>query len=320
MNIQLICVDQQHVVTNIEHASLETCSHHLSEHGYIWVHVQGKPDADTLQALGKMMSLHHVALSDVVSVGERSKAEHYASHWLVILNTLTRSKQQLVNEQVAVFLGKNFLLSVHMGAKDPFRGIRRRIIANASVHPIDYWFYRLVSVLVDRNFPILDAFEKTLHALEQQLLGPDGIHAFRALYTVRRELLFLLLRLKPQTETIHTLMRHKSHFITEDTKLYLRDCYDHAMRLNDIVDIYLSMATHMIEIHLSLVNQKSYVSSELQRKITAYTLVLSQLTFVTGLYGMNVSHIPDWGFNVIASGMIGLGMLTLWWMRKYKFL
>lgn len=303
-------------ITERSDINASECQTYLSQDSFTWIHVQGQPRPALLREFGGLFNLHPLALEDVINIGERSKTESYQDQIMVILGMPMKMGTQIINKQVSLFLGKNFLVSFHNGSIDPFRAVRRRLHhpdAALRNHKIDYLLYVLVDVVIDNCFPFLDEFDDEIEQVEQDLFGPEGVDTFQNLYTIKRELLILRLKLRPQREAIRVLMRDDNGLLEEETKIYLRDCYDHIIRLIDIIEIYRDMTSNMLDVHLSLVNKKTFLSNEVQRKATVWAMLFAPLTFITGIYGMNFVNIPEielaYGFFLCLAGMIGLGII-----------
>ncbi len=317
----------QDSITERKDISAAECQEFLTGDSYTWIHVQGQPKPSVMMEFGQAFNLHPLALEDVINLGERSKTETYENQVMVILGVPTKRGNKIINEQVSLFLGDNFLVSFHNGEQDPFRAVRRRLHHPQTVmrqRKLDYLLYVLIDVVIDHGFPILDEFDDEIEQLEQQLLGPEGIDTFRALYMLKRELLVLRLKIRPQREAIRMLMRDDNELLEKETKLYMRDCYDHVIRLIDFVEIYRDMTSNMIEVHLNLVNKKTFVSNEVQRKATVWAMLFAPLTFITGIYGMNFIHMPElrwnYGFAIVMAAMAGLGVLLAWFFKKRAWL
>jgi magnesium transporter len=178
--------------------------------------------------------------------------------------------------------------------------------------------------VIDHCFPVLEEFDEDILQTEQQLLGPAGVDTLKVLYTIKRELLILRLKIRPQRETIRVLLRDDNNWLSEETKLYLRDCYDHVIRLIDIIEIYRDLMSNMLDVHLSLVNQKTFASNEVQRKATVWAMLFAPLTFITGIYGMNFANIPEseweYGFVIAVMMMATVGAILVYFFKQRNWL
>lgn len=311
-------------IIEYQNVTLNKCKTIIDPNRCTWVHVQGHPRPAELRELGNIFHLHSLALEDVINLGERSKTETYGNLVMIILGLPKQYGHRIISEQVTLFLGKNFLISFHNGEEDPFRAVRRRLLHPQAMmrrESIDYLLYVLIDVILDHGFPILENFEEDIEDVEKKLLGPKGEDTIETLFTIKRELLVLRLKMRPQREAIRTLIRDDNNLLGENTKLHLRDCYDHIIRLVDILEIYRDMTTNMLDVHLSLVNKKTYISNEVQRKVSVYALIFASVTFITGIYGMNFNNIPEtnwhFGYLFVLGGMLALA-LSLWQIFKFK--
>lgn len=110
-------------ITERSQVSVSECQAYLNQKAYTWLHVQGQPKPVVLRELGQLFNLHHMALEDVINIGERAKTEFYDSQIMLILGMLNKEGSQIFSQQVSIFLGENFLVSFHNGSEDPFERI-----------------------------------------------------------------------------------------------------------------------------------------------------------------------------------------------------
>lgn len=297
------------------------CLTYLKQNLYTWIHVQGQPKPSVLRELGEQFDLHPLALEDAINIGERSKTELYENQLVVVLGMPIKHGLKIVNEQVTLFLGENFLVSIHSGTENPFKAVRRRLNSSRSMlrqKSVDYLFYVLVDVIIDRSIPFLEEFQDEIDAVEEELQGKEKVNTFHTLYFIKRELLIFRLKLRPQREAIRLLMRDDSGLLNEETKIYLRDCHDHMIRLIDVLEIYHDMITNMLDVHLTL-------SNEVQRKATTLTAIITSVTLITGVGGMNLiiplglGHSP-YAYGYVLSFMVILGLTITLIFRRLRWL
>ena len=101
---------------------------------------------------------------------------------------------------------------------------------------------------------------------------------------VKRNLLVLRRLLWPQREVINQLLRDDYALITGETRLYLRDCYDHTVHVLDLLETYRETTTGMLDVYLSSVSNRL---NDIMRVLTMIATIFIPLTFIVGLYGMN---------------------------------
>ena len=290
-----------------------------------WLSVRGRPSPEVLEALEKDFQLHRLALEDVIHAGQRAKLEDYDSHLFLVLQRPRWLGRKLTIGQVSLFLGKDFVVSIDDAGDDTFAPVRKRLetspggrIRSSSV---DYLFYALVDLVVDQAFPVLDDYAQELEELELQVVSrPKEPDLLDRLHESRRELVFLRRSLWTQRDAIAALMREDQNLIGKNTRLYLRDCADHAAHVLDLVDSYRDMSVAVMELLISAQNRQL---NEAMRILTMIATIFIPLSFVVGIYGMNFDpeaspwNMPELGWEfgypmiLLLLFTIGVGMLTV---------
>jgi magnesium transporter len=293
----------------------------------VWVDVVGLGSEDTLRTIGEVFQMHPLALEDVVHVHQRAKVDVYENGLYIVLRIPDPSNEQLC-EQFSLFLGKNFLLTFQERPGDSFDLVRsglkiKESAARQSVLP-DYLAYRLIDAAIDAYFPLLEAMGDQLDRLDD----PDAVShsraAFSELHVARRELLILRRSVWPLRDAISQLRSEITPFITDDTRIYLRDCYDHAVQLLDLLESYREIAGDVRDYYLSSISNRM---NEIMKTLTVIATIFLPLSFIAGVYGMNFDttlskwNMPElhWRYGYpYALGLmlvVAIGML-LWFKRR----
>ncbi|HQU15850.1 MAG: magnesium/cobalt transporter CorA [Gammaproteobacteria bacterium] len=273
--------------------SLTTADQRIREHPQdmiTWIHVQGPADTTTLQQLRDAYDLHPLAIEDVFNSEQRPKLDAYDHQLFIVMNLPMLREGVVVTEQVSLFLGRDYVLSFNSGAEDPFEPVRKRLQGGASAlrtHPADYLLYALLDTTIDHGFPSLEALGEKLERVEEELLLKPDQSTLRDIHRIKHELLLLRRMLWPQREVLNTLLRDSHPLIRTETKLYLRDCYDHTIQIMDLLETYRDMASGMIDVYLSTVSNRL---NDVMRVLTIIATIFIPLTFITGVYGMNFGN------------------------------
>jgi magnesium transporter len=251
-----------------------------------WVNVSGLGDLDLLRSFGKAFGLHRLSLADVVNVHQRPKAEIYEGY-LFIVTRMPRGGSGPEAEQITMVLGENFVLTFQEGAGDCFEPVRKRLrrkrgrIRDAGA---DYLAYALLDAVIDGFYPVLEACGERLATLEDEIIASPSQGAITDVHHLKHDLLMLRRAIWPQREMINALLRDEGELISENTRIYLRDCYDHAVQLMDIVETYREIASALVDVYLSSVSARL---NEIMKVLTIIATIFIPLGFVASLYGMN---------------------------------
>lgn len=270
-------------------ASIEELRAHLKKDRVNWVHVGGLNDTELLRSLGETFGLHPLSLEDVQMTTQRPKVERYEGYIFILTKLLYfTSESDLVVEQMSVFLGRDFVITIQEGSKrDAFEMVRDRIrhsCGQARDMGPDYLCYALLDSLVDQFFPVLEIVGDKIEDLESELLDCPHKVTQRKLYDAKRLLLQIRRAAWPQREIFNVLLHDDSGMVKSTTQIFLRDCYDHVSQIIDIIENFRDLTAGLMEVYLSSLSLRT---NEIMRVLTVVMSIFIPLTFVVGLYGMN---------------------------------
>ncbi|HOL38078.1 MAG TPA: magnesium/cobalt transporter CorA, partial [Rubrivivax sp.] len=197
------------------------------------------------------------------------------------------------SDQVSFFLGRNYVVSIAQGPHDLFEPVRERIRGGGKIrrYGADYLLYSLLDVVVDSAFALLEELGDRLEALEDEILDDPTREARNRIHYAKRELVVMRRAWWPQREVVAALMRDEDRQLSDHTRLYLRDCYDHCVIVIDFVETYREMASSLLDTYLSAVSQRM---NDVMKALTVAATIFLPLTFITGLYGMNFDTASPW--------------------------
>jgi len=293
LQISLIEYDAEHF-EELSDTGIAACRAYLATPTLTWIHVQGSAPPEVLRDLGEQFSLHKLALEDVLHTGQRPKAESYDQQLFVVLSLPTLAEGQITTAQVSLFVGKDYLVSFHDGRADPFEPVRKRLrnhTGRLRDLGTDALMHSLIDVVIDQGFPVLEEFGERLELLEEELLERPDKRTLGAIHQLKRDFLLLRRMLWPQREVVNTLLRDGHELIREETRLYLRDCYDHTIQIMDLMETYRDMSAGMLDVYLSSASNRL---NEVMRVLTVITTLFIPPTFIVGVYGMNFDRSSPW--------------------------
>jgi magnesium transporter len=322
--------DAQALRQELEHP--EAAAPHLDSESVSWVDVKGLGSEDVLQRLGEVFKLHPLVLEDIVNVPQRPKVEEFDDQLLIIARmvTLEDDDEHFVSEQVSFVLGKNYLLTVQEEPQyDCFGPIRERIRTNKGTirkQGADYLTYALLDAIVDGFFPVLEAYGERIEDLEGEVVATPTRQTLEKIHAIKRELLTLRRAIWPQRDVINSLIRDSNPLISDEIRIYLRDCYDHTIQILDMVETYRELASSLMDVYLSSISNKT---NEVMKVLTVISSIFIPLTFIAGVYGMNFNtevspfNMPElnwyWGYFICLGGMgvIAIASIYYFWRRGW---
>ncbi len=298
---------------------LDDCFEYAKTASVTWINVEGLGDPDVIRKLGEAFQLHPLALEDVLHTRQRPKVDEYDDFLFMVFREL-HDKDFFETEQVTVFLGRNYLITFQETVGDPFDGVRERLRKGRprlrSSGP-DYLAYALFDAIMDSYFPILDRYSDRLDALEEEASTNPTQETPLRIQRIRRDLTEMRHVAWSTREMFNNLLRIESELVTKPTQLYLRDVYDHAVAVMEIIDTHRETASGLRDIYLSRLSGRS---NETMKVLTVIATLFMPLTFFAGLYGMNFEKLPgkEWehSFWIFLALMLFIAVSMLAWFRK----
>ncbi len=285
VEMRVMLYDGEHLVDE-QVGSLERAFELHAQPGVTWIDVVS-PDVSTLNALGQRFGLHPLTLEDVADGRQRSKLEAYDDHLFLVVRAVRADGDSLfAAHQVALFVGAGFVISVRDERHGQFEPVRARLtVARGRIRErgADYLAYALLDSVVDHYMPVVEEVSERLDRLADDLLGPSTEAIVGSVQEARRALTKLR-RLSMPLKDVVEAMQREPRVVSDETRLFLRDCTDNALTILDLVEQLRESATHVMDAHMALVNHRM---NEVMKVLTVMSTVFIPLGFIAGLYGMN---------------------------------
>lgn len=269
----------------------------------VWLDVVD-PSAADLQLLQEEFGLHPLAVEDAALEHERPKIESYGTYWFIVLQATTMRDTDLVFHEMAIFAGKNFLVTVRHAPAFDLAEVEKRWHA----HPDEFrrgagfLLYTLLDTVVDGYLPVSEAFQERVDALEEQLFGAGRRdNLLPRVFAMKKDAHRFRWAALPMRDILNPIIRRDIDLFPEAVTAYFRDVYDHAVLVIDQLDTLRDLMTSALEIHLSTVANRQ---NEVAKQLTVIATIFLPLTFVTGFFGQN--------FGWLISRIGGGGAFVAW--------
>lgn len=290
-----------------------------------WINVDGVTQPELIQQLAQKYQLHPLAIEDVLHTVQRPKAEDFAAsgdlpgRLFLVARSVELHEEELQTEQISFFLGRTTLLTFQQTPGDSFEVIRQRIRNRGSrlrENDVSFLLYALMDAIVDSYFPLLERYSDRLEELEEEMLTQPSHAVLQKVHGFKRELLLLRRTAWPMRELIAEIQRERHECLSETTRTYFRDIYDHAVQIIDLVETYREIAAALTETYMSSMSNRM---NEIMKVLTIIGTIFIPLTFLAGVYGMNMP-IPEnaWRgtYPLFWALCLGIAGAMLYWFRR----
>jgi magnesium transporter len=276
-----------------------------------WLEIKGFGDKQMLEYLCEHFSIHRMEMEDVVNSYQRPKMEEHTSHLFVVSRLFYRcSDDTLKNEQVSIFLFPNLIISMQETYIDQFESVRARLRSGKGLirsSNVDYLAYGLMDTAIDNYFPILEGVSEALDILEDKLFEQPTRSLLQQIQKFKRELISIRRAVFAERDKMNDLLRTDTDFYSDQTKVYLKDTYDHAIQVLDIVDSYKEITASLMDIYLSNVSNRM---NQIMKVLAIISTVFIPLTFIVGVYGMNLDF-PEKNYHYAYPVIWGVMLLLV---------
>lgn len=273
---------------------------------FVWVALKDA-ELDELAQMQQEFGLHDLAVEDARNGHQRPKIEEYGDSLFVVLHTLEFVDGELRAGEVAVFVEENYVLSVRSRSEQGFLGVRARCEREPQQlkQGPAFVLYALMDAVVDRYFPIIDALESELDAIEEKIFTQKTQRAnIERLYDLKRKTTQLKHAVGPLIDAVGRLHGGRVPAVCLNTQEYFRDVHDHLQRINTSINAVRDTISTAIQVSLSLV---AIEENEVNKRLASWAAIFAVATVFVGIWGMNFKIMPelDWKYGYpLALGIV----------------
>jgi len=304
----------------------------LEEGGFIWLDYY-KPTKEELNSLVGTLGIHPLSVEDCIDNSQIPKIEHFPGNTFIIFNAFKYAEKSLYIDEINLFIGKNFLITVSGHNSDSRRPLLDivKFVSNDSLNAKGgpaFLMHIVLDYLVDKKFEAFDALETELETAEDEVIeSPSGFNP-KELMRLRKELLILRKSLYQEREILVKICRLDCPFITDKAIFHYRDIYDHLAKIFELSETYREIVTNLMELYTSLLNnQMTRASNDTNtsvRRLTLITTVFMPLTLLASIGGMSewsmITGPENWkkSYPLFILGMVVIGVLNFILIKRLE--
>lgn len=288
----------------------------------LWVDVQHPNRAD-YEFIEKTFNLHPLSIKAAQRPHpRRPKINVYPEYYFLGIFQVNNENSTLRFNPIRIFIGKNYLLTLHKVPINAFNTIETlwHAWSNRTQLGSSLLLYLIADALLDEYLPIVDQLSESLDKIEDRILSNSQTTIVKNLLKVKKELLVLRKIAAPLRDVFNILLRHDEPILNEGAYLYFQDLYQSSARISDAIDNTREMLNTIVDIYLSVINNQSNM---IMKRLTAIATILMSLSIVTGIYGMNFTHMPElewrYGYLVALGLLLGIGSGLYIFFKKLKW-
>jgi magnesium transporter len=283
----------------------------------VWVDVTA-PTHVQVNGIAELLSLHPLIAEDIAERNQRAKVQEFEGSLHIVLFWIA-SEGEITEQEVDIVLDRRSLLTVHEPGWDPFRLQQLRGDPGALLRRgPDFLLYAIADGIVDGYFPVLDALEDEIDALQDDVIARPNSWTLERLFALKRQLIGLRRAISPAREVFNQLTNRDLELVRPEHVVYFRDVYDHLIRVTDELDNDRELVAGTLEVYLSTVNNNL---STIMKRLTGVTVILAGIAAVAGLFGMSEAGLAfdggeKSGFWLVTAMVVGGAAVTAFVLRR----
>lgn len=259
----------------------------------LWIDVTGITNEEA-SLLQEQFSLHPLTTEDMFNNGVRIKAEEFPEYLFIVSYGIRKEKEfELI--KVDSVLGNKFVITNHLKKIDATENLKKNKEKLESLFKkgVVFIFHKVIDEEVDHFFPALEKLEEEVVKLEEKSIRNPTSDLLSKILHLKRKVVLIKKHAFHQREKMLILTKGDNKFISKKAIPYMRDVYDHSVRVSDGIDNLRESISNSFDVYMSTVSNKM---SEVMKVLSIIATIALPLTVISGIYGTNFITLPGSGF------------------------
>lgn len=289
-----------------------------------WLHALN-PDEEDLQFLADTFHFHQLDLEDCRSrLNQRPKVDIYDDYYFMILHfpNFDKSGKFLQTKELKIFWGEDYVITMgssHWVVMDMFKEAQDQEARKEDfeIGTSDALLYHILERLMRETMVLLRKVGNDVEFLNSELFNIKAREIIQRISVTRKNIILLNTIFKPQLPLFQRFEIGKIEGYAENMEDYWGNILDYYQKMWDMTEDYQELVEGLSKTFDSM---QAHKINDIMKVLTFFSTILLPLTFITGLYGMNVGlplqNDPNSFFIVLLAMVIIVVVMLLYFKRK----
>lgn len=281
---------------------------------------------DVAHVLRDVFQFHPLAVDDALVETHVPKVDDWGDYLYVVLHAVNfhAGMDHIETMEVDIFVGANYLVTHHVNDVPALDRMWQTALRDErhTRKGVDYLLYELCDFIATDYMPVMDRIDEAIDLIQDTVFDSRNPRAVQTIFKLKSTVLDLRRVLSPQREVLNKLSRGDFPMIDTNVRIYMRDVYDHFVRLTDLNESLRDLVAGSLDTYLSVTANRT---NEVMKVLTIITVLFMPLTFITGFFGMNffggsmelfMRVPPALVFAIAMLVMIGVPAAMLMYIRR----
>lgn len=294
-----------------------------------WRHLNN-PTEEDFEFLRDTFHFHPLDIEDCKSVNQRPKIDIYDDYYFLILHfpNFDRQNKFVKTKEVKIFWGKDFIISIEKnpwGVAQLFSEYEERVVNEETINikSSDVLLYHILEKLMTESIYLLRKVGLDVELINRELLQAKQVKIIERISVTRKNIILINTIFKPQLKMFHLFELGKIKGFTEDVE-YMEDYWgnilDYYQKVWDMTEDYEELIEGLSQTFDSMQTNKT---NETMKILTLMSSIVLPLSFITGLYGMNVDlpfQNASWAFYGLIGVMVLIAAILYYIFKHQKWM
>lgn len=295
----------------------------------IWLDIEG--DCSLSESLlRKVFKLQHITVHTMCEEHERAKfVESDNYHYLVVHGLeFDSTTEEDKTPKLDIVFAQNFIITSHRESLPWLNLLLEEAKKNDPEEHLmsrgmPFLLYAILDALMDSYFPVLDSIDDLVDDLEDVTVTDTSNEVQVRIFRIKRALAHMRRTISPQVEVANALVARTGKLIPAEAEPYFAEVHDHLIRAFEILDSYRDLMSGMLDVYLTTVSNRL---NEVMKQLTIIATIFMPITFITGVFGMNFRHMPQFEYDngyLFWLALLLMAIITaiqVWYFRRRKWL
>ena len=293
----------------------------------VWVDMEA-PTLDDDKLLADVFKFHPLTIEDARETRNHPKVEAFSNYLFFIVHgvKMETNSRNFVTKELDGYLGKNYVVTYHHESFLSINAVKKQVRSSPFVcdHGADYLLHQILDQLIDLYSPVVDDFDEVINDLEDRVfkMKKSSNELLQEIMDLKRNVARLIRTSSKQMSVLYRLSHGEFPLIEANHLPFFRDVFDHLQRVSELAENYRDLVGGLLDIHLSVVANKT---NEVMKVLAVFSAIILPLSLIAGIYGMNFDNIPELhtqnGYFLTIGSMllIAVGLLIYFWRKGWIF-
>ena len=298
----------------------------------VWVDLLGETDEDieeTKHVLLDIFNFHPLTVEDCIETRNAPKVEAFPDYFYFIVHGIRPEETHpanFVTNELDGYLGSNFVVTFHIEKFQSIKAVKQNVRSStfACERGAAYLLHQILDNIVDHYMPIVDDFDTSINDLEERVFQTRRGYniLLEEIMDIRRAVARLKRISARQLEVLYRISHGEFPQIPAPVLPFYRDVHDHLLRISDLSENYRDLVAGLMDMHLSVVANRT---NDVMKLLAIFSAIMLPLSLIAGIYGMNFENMPELksrnGYYLTLAVMllIAIGLLVYFWRKGWIF-